>query len=79
MSGLAEINGCVDEYTNLPVEPMQLEFAKGQEIQEDVTTFATVIMGLVSVPILLVLAIAFKEFCPRNTDADDEYSKVDDA
>ena len=31
LNRLAEINGCVDEYTNLPVEAIQLEFTEGKE------------------------------------------------
>ena len=31
LNRLAGINGCVDEYTNLPVEAIQLEFTKGED------------------------------------------------
>ena len=31
LNRLAGINGCVDEYTNLPVEAIQLEFTEGKE------------------------------------------------
>ena len=31
LNRLANINGCVDEYTNLPVEAIQLEFTEGKE------------------------------------------------
>ena len=77
LNELSAINGCVDEYTNIPMEAIQHEFAVGQNYEELVVIFATVIAGLVIVPLAVVI-YACTEFCPRmGHDSDDAFTKVD--
>jgi hypothetical protein len=78
LNELSAINGCVDDYTNIPMEAIQHEFAVGQNYEELVVTFATVIAGVVIVPLVTVVIYACKEFFPSmGRDSDDDFTKID--
>jgi hypothetical protein len=64
--------------TNIPMEAIQHEFAVGQNYEELVVTFATVIAGVVIVPLVTVVIYACKEFFPSmGRDSDDDFTKID--
>ena len=81
LTELAVINGCVDEYTNLPVTAIQYEFSIGKHYEELVVTFSTVIICLVAVPLLTTACLFAQEFLGSRghtrDDSDDEYAKID--
>jgi hypothetical protein len=55
---LAAINGCSDEFTNLPIDAIGHEFSVGENYEHLVVTFSTTIMALVAVPLLTVILVA---------------------
>ena len=55
---LAAINGCSDEFTNLPIDAIEHEFSVGENYEHLVVTFSTTIMVLVAVPLLTVILVA---------------------
>ena len=55
---MAAINGCSDEFTNLPIDAIEHEFSVGENYEHLVVTFSTTIMALVAVPLLTVVLVA---------------------
>ena len=75
------INGCVDEYTNLPVLDIEQEFSDMKHYEQLICLYSKVIMGIVAVLSLIIVYFFVKNITYDNRewdDEDDEYTKIED-
>ena len=69
---MAGINGCTDEYTFIPIQAIQHEYSEGKKYEQLVVTFSQVIIGLCSIPILVILCL-----CCRKRRENDDFASIE--